>query len=237
MGKWYSHNLYIKYTNDLKVDRGFKIETFLPHVITIARTFPQNNRAIGILELNDLIQAGNIGLTEAWQKIDWSRIETSPNPNGELWSFLKIRIKFAIRQEINRVSNIVKIPERLLRDASKNMKPHEKVLVNVFPQFFDEELWVEPHIVEPWISIQLEDLIIKELTEVEGSYDNIDILLRFYGIGFKEMTQKELAEKYMKTPANIQKIIQRTKDKLRNDNFEKTIENFYKNESYFSFSY
>ncbi len=205
------------------------IEFYFPWVIEVANTFQRSYTAIGILDVNDLIQAGNEGLVKAWNRVDWERIDASPNPQGELWSFLKTRVKFSIRQEINVVSNVIKIPDRMIKDASKNMKTHEKILVNIFPSFFSEVLFDTPKSVEPYLSLQLEDLIVSYLDEVEHSHINKDMLLMFYGIGYERMTTRELSEKFLKKEGAISKIIGRTRDKLKTKEFKTIIENFFKN--------
>ena len=42
-------------------------------------------------------------------------------------------------------------------------------------------------------------------------------------------SQKELADQYRTTTSNIQNIVKRTRDKLKTEEFEIIIENFYTN--------
>ncbi len=232
--KKYNVSNYVRHKSDLKVNRGHELDSFLPHVITIAHTFPTDATAIGILDVNDLIQAGHIGLIEAWARVDWDRLGKSPNPKGELWSFLKIRVKGAIVREIDKHSSFISRPIHLQekRRSNHKFKGADRVLVSMFGSFFDSSQFIR-HIEDPapFVSILLEELIDDELTRVVHSVDHRDILKKFYGIGFDEMTQKELAEKYKTNHGNIQKIVQRTKDKLKNDTFKNIIETFYENMS------
>ena len=224
--KKFNYRAFNQYRYDVSVSRD-DMTRFYPHVINIANTFPRDSIAIGVLNIEDLIQAGNIGLVEAWNKVDWNRIKKSKNPDGEIWTYLKTRIKFAIRREIDNAGAFIKVPRRDLEQARKNLTHHDKILVNMFPQFFDEEMWIEDD--HPWHGILLEELINDELYRVELNYDNIDILLKFYGIGFEKKSRKELAKEYNKHETNIGVILNRTRKKLDNEHFKNIIENFYKN--------
>ena len=226
--KKFNYRAFNQYRYDVSVSRD-DMTRFYPHVINIANTFPRDSIAIGVLNIEDLIQAGNVGLVEAWNRVDWDKIENSTNPDGELWSFLKTRIKFAIRQSINTNANSIRIPTRDIKEASKNMKSHEKLLVGTFGMFFDKNRFLTDVIdPAPWIAIQLEEIINDELYKVETNYDNIDILLKFYGVGFDKTSRKQLAKEYKKNETNIGVILNRTRKKLDNEHFKNIIENFYK---------
>ena len=229
--KNFSAKTYFQYKEDMLVDRGHDLDKYYPHVVTIANTFPRESMAIGALDINDLIQSGNVGLIEAWERVDWDRIDKSPNPQGELWSFLKIRIKGAIRRAIDNDGSTIKTPRRSLEESRSKLTAHEKIIVNVFPNLRDYEAVIYPESVDPYISIQLEELIDDELKRVVHNINHQDILKMFYGVGFDQMSQKELAEKYRTNHGNIQKIIQRCKSKLNNKEFKNIIETFYLNVS------
>ena len=217
------------YRYDVKVNRD-DMKNYYPHVINIANSFPRDSIAIGVLNIQDLIQAGNISLVEAWAKVDWERIDSSPNPQAELWSYLKKRIKFGIRQHINTHANTIRIPTRDLKEASKNMKAHEKLLVGSFGSFFDKTRFLADTVdPAPWIAIMLEEFIIDELEKHVPSVDHRDILLKFYGIGYEKYTLKGLAKIYRKSENAIKKIVFNTKNKLDTEEFKTIIENFYKN--------
>ena len=227
--KWYNHRAHKQHSYELKVQRDTHLGSIMPHVIQIANTFSREAVAIGALNYQDLIQSGYLGLLEAWERVDWDKINASPNPDGQLWSFLKKRIRGAIRRDIDRFGSHISIPINKLEEARSKMdfKGIDKVLVNIFPKFFDEELPIwDDH--SSWASVQLEEIITDELMKVELNIDNIDILLAFYGIGIEKKSQKELASQYRTTAGNIQKIVQRTREKLKTEEFKLTIENFYK---------
>ena len=217
------------YRYDVKVNRD-DMKDYYPHVINVANSFPRDSIAIGALNIQDLIQAGNVGLVEAWAKVDWERIDKSPNPQAELWSYLKKRIKFAIRREIDNYGTTIKIPRRDIEEARKNLKGHDKILVGTFGSFFDKSRFLadidDP---APWIAIMLEEFINDELEKHVPNVDHRNILLKFYGIGYEKHTLKGLAEIYRKSENAIKKIVFNTKNKLDTEEFKTIIENFYKN--------
>ena len=220
--KWYSHRLHKFHTNDMKVKRGDPLEVYYPWVIQIANTFTRDAVAIGALNLQDLIQAGYLGLLEAWDNVDEERDQ------AQKWSFIKKRIKFTIRREIDNHGAFIKVPRRALEDHRKHLTSIDKILVNAFPKFFEVILFNTEE-VSSWESVQLGELIDDYLYTNFNNYDHIEILRASFGIDReKRATLKELALAYDTTPNYINQIKQRLIKRLREDeNFEKIINNFY----------
>ena len=140
--KKYNVQNYIRYKEDLKLSmpeglfwdeysRDELIIKFMPLVENLARKFATSHQAIGILSINDLIQAGNVGLIMAIDKIDWSILEDSPNIEQTLKSFLSKRIKGTIRRYINANMGDIKIPEWKINEIrSKSKDPIVNTLLN-----------------------------------------------------------------------------------------------------------
>ena len=106
--KWYLHKHHAIHVEDIKYPIPDSIEMYYQWVHKIARSFPKHSIAIGALNYQDLVQAGYVGLVEAWNKVDHSRTQ------GEIWTFLKKRIKWAIRREVDKHGAFIKIPRRNL---------------------------------------------------------------------------------------------------------------------------
>ena len=230
--KKFNYRAFNQYRYDIDVSRD-DLTRFYPHVIMIANTFPRDSIAIGVLNIEDLIQAGNVGLVEAWNKVNWEKIDKSPNPNGELWSFLKKRIKGRIRREIDKYASFIARPINQQEEMRKNMNPNgvPQIFVSTFASFFDSLKFIadQPN-VALWQTLLLEEVIDDGLNKYVVEKDHRDILKHFYGIGlFEKLSTKELAEQYDKSPNYISLIINRTKDKLRNDEFEALIDYTYEN--------
>ena len=205
----------------------FTLEHYLPHVITVANQFPREQIAIGCLDINDLIQAGHEGAVRAWNTVNWELIENCENPQGKLWSFMKKSIKAYIRREIDNVSETIKTPRIILEQQRKNVTNQylDKILVNIFPKFFDGEVFYEDD--TSWQSVQLLDLIEDELERSVKIVDHRDILKLTYGIDYEKMSHKKIAEKYNKSVSYVQNIVSDTVKKMKNEEFKKIIENFY----------
>ena len=110
--KRYNINNYVIYHKDLEQSmpegkmwdeytRDELIIKFMPLVENLARKFATSHQAIGILSINDLIQAGHIGLITAIDKLEWDVLNNSHNVEQTLKSFLSKRIKGTIRRYIN----------------------------------------------------------------------------------------------------------------------------------------
>lgn len=230
MGKWVNYKVLKQHIEDLSYVRD-ELKDIYPHVVNVAKTFPRDSIAIGTLDLNDLIQAGHEGLWRAWQKVDWDKLKDSPNPTGELWSFLKKRIRWSIRREIDKYGQHIATPINKLENTRNKLGNQylDRVLVNIFPKFFDGEVVPLWNNESPWISIQLEELINEALDEYVSIADHRTIICKFYGVGYDKMSTKELAEEYKKDPKAISQIVHTVKQKLKNQDFEKIIENFWEN--------
>ena len=227
--KWNNYRSSVAYKKDLKILRDDELKNYYPHVIQIANTFSRDFVAIGILNIQDLIQAGNVGLLEAWSNVDWELINESPNPQGQLWAFLKKRIKFAIRREIDYNGTFIKVPRRQLEDHRKHLTGIDKVLVNVFPKFFESELIYQDDITD-WdneqLGLMLDDLIYDNIK----SADHRIILSLCFGLDGEKMSQKDIAEKFRTTISNVQNIKHRCIRKLATKENKIIIENFYLNQ-------
>lgn len=230
--KFYSHKTFATHREDLKVLRDNELNRVIPFVSQIANTFPRESVAIGVLDVNDLIQAGYIGLMEAWNLVDWDMINLCENPQGKLWSYLKKRIKGNIRREIDKYGSFVSRPinqqEKMRSKLSE--KGVDKILVSSFPKFFDNNRYLE--FVEdngPYRSLLLERIIDEELIRVEPNVDYRDMILFYYGIGRDKLSSKEIGEKFKQKTNTVVNIIHRVRKKLDNQHFKKIIENFYEN--------
>ena len=110
--KKYNISNYVRYKEDLKAcmpkDKDWKDYTrdeliikFMPLVENLARKFSTSDQASGVLSINDLIQAGNEGLTRAVDKIDWTELLKSEDIEKTLKSFFSKRVKGNIRRRID----------------------------------------------------------------------------------------------------------------------------------------
>ena len=131
--KKYNIDNYVRYQKDLKetlnnlpglffdeYTRDQLITKFMPLTENLARKFATSHQAIGVLSINDLIQAGHIGLIKAVDKIDWLVLNSSSNVEQTIKSFLSKRIKGTIRRYINHNMGDIKIPEWKINEVRKS---------------------------------------------------------------------------------------------------------------------
>jgi len=141
--KKYNVQNYIRYKEDLKTSicnlegkfydeytRNELIVKFMPLVENLARKFATSQQASGVLSINDLIQEGNKGLVMAVDKLDWLKLNESPDIEKTLKSFFSKRIKGAIRRAMDINRGNIKIPERKLNEIRNN--PDNDKIVSMF---------------------------------------------------------------------------------------------------------
>ena len=201
------------------------ISKFLPLVENLARKFSTAKNAIGILDLSDLIQEGNIALTKAVDKIIWKTIKESLNPEKTLKSFLSKRIKGAIRRAIDQKRGTMRIPEHKINEIRKSPDDEEshKLFFNSVFSSLDE-------IIEnkPWFDVEQEEnqlnneVISKYLLYIIDKHlkPNEQAVIKYsYGLDCDKLSAKQIAEKLnMKGSSSYVRVSQLKKqaiDKLR----------------------
>jgi len=152
--KKYNVQNYIRYKEDLKrsmpeskfydyYTRDELIIKFMPLVENIARKFSTTQQASGVMSINDIIQEGNIGLTQAVDKLDWDKLIDSDDIEKTLKSFFSKRIKGSIRRAIDINRGNIRIPEHKLNEIRKDNGKDKKMVEMFFNSIFssiDEEI-------------------------------------------------------------------------------------------------
>ena len=152
--KKYNVQNYIRYKEDLKESmpenkfydyytRDELIIKFMPLVENIARKFSTTQQASGVMSINDIIQEGNIGLTQAVDKLDWDKLIDSDDIEKTLKSFFSKRIKGSIRRAIDINRGNIRIPEHKLNEIRKDNGKDKKMVEMFFNSIFssiDEEI-------------------------------------------------------------------------------------------------
>jgi RNA polymerase sigma factor (sigma-70 family) len=116
---------------------------FMPLVENIARKFSTTQQASGVMSINDIIQEGNIGLTQAVDKLDWDKLIDSDDIEKTLKSFFSKRIKGSIRRAIDINRGNIRIPEHKLNEIRKDNGKDKKMVEMFFNSIFssiDEEI-------------------------------------------------------------------------------------------------
>lgn len=147
--KKYNIQNYIRYKEDVKESisriegkfwdeytREELIIKFLPLVENLARKFSTSQQASGVMTINDLIQEGSAGLIAAVDKIVWSNITESEDPEKTIKSFFSKRIRGAIRRRIDINRGSMRIPEHKLNEIRKDFGEDKKAVEMFFNSVF-----------------------------------------------------------------------------------------------------
>ena len=234
--KYYSHKIHNAHLADLKKvkkelggDADIKdIGRIYEHVGVIARTFKRDYGRIGIFSYNDLLQEGYAEMLYAWSKVDWDKIEESPNPEGQLWSYLKTAVKRGMTLAIMENRSSIRIPkyQYMLREEADGL---DIFLSSTFSQAFGDDYFdmIEDHGDYNMDKLNefLNDMMIDIL-----EFKEMDILKKMFGMDEhldKKVSLKELSNQYKQTDRNIKYIKKRALSKmvLNKERIEKFLDN------------
>ena len=237
--KKYNSNNYSIYKKDVKNNqptnkdywdytRTELIVKFLPLVENLARKFSTSKQAIGIMNLSDLIQDGNLALVKAVDKITWQTIKDSKDHEKTLKSFLSKRIKGAIRRGIDKKRGTMRIPEHKINDIRKSKnKDESNVFFNSVFSSLDE---IQEQ--KPWFDVQQDESILhnghieKFLLEVTEAYltkKEKQVLRYSFGLNCEKLSAKEIAERmnikgdsaYVRVSQLKKQALDKLRDKLK----------------------
>ena len=212
--KNYNNYNYKRYKNDVKASqpktkfwdeytRDELIVKFLPLVENIARKFSTSDSASGIMNIQDLMSMGKIGLIQAVDKIVWSNIIESVDPEKTIKSYLAKRIRGAIRRGTDANRSPMRIPEHKLNDIRKGFEDDidkqaifynsmfqsidAEVEDNMLPQYEDDS----DHPMKKEILFNhLNKIMLKYLTDKE-----YNVIRLSYGLGCDKLSAKQIAAK------------------------------------------
>jgi RNA polymerase sigma factor (sigma-70 family) len=210
----YNNYNYKRYKDDLKSSqpkskfwdeytRDELIVKFLPLVENIARKFSTSDSASGIMNIQDLMSMGKIGLIQAVDKIVWSTILESADPEKTIKSYLAKRIRGAIRRGTDANRSPMRIPEHKLNDIRKGFEDDidkqaifynsmfqsidAEVEDNMLPQYEDDS----DHPMKKEILFNhLNKIMLKYLTDKE-----YNVIRLSYGLGCDKLSAKQIAAK------------------------------------------
>jgi len=169
----------------------------------IARKFSTSDSAVGVMNISDLINMGAIGLTQAVDKIIWSQILKSKDPERTIKSYLAKRIRGSIRRNADANRSPMRIPEHKLNDIRKGFEDDkekqavffnsmfssidEKIENDMLPQFVDnsEDPMKKEKLYQKLVQIMMRHLNDKEFNVIKLSY----------GLGCEKLSAKQIADK------------------------------------------
>jgi RNA polymerase sigma factor (sigma-70 family) len=213
--KHYNINNYIRYKNDVDVTiksiegkawdeytRNELATVFLPLVENLARKFATSQQASGVMSITDLIQEGSLNLIKAVDRIEWSMINESEDPEKTLKSFLSKRIKGGIRRAIDINRGQMRLPEHVTNNIRKNFGKDKKAVAMFFNSIFlsidassreDDDMFLqiedksEPY-NQQFLNMYLTSLLKQHLTDKE-----FHVLRLSYGLDCEKHSAKQIA--------------------------------------------
>ena len=117
-------------------NREQMIICFTPLVENLARKFSTSQQASGVMDIMDLIQEGNSGLTKAVDRLDYQMLLKSEDQEKTLKSFLSKRIRGTIRRAIDINRGDMRIPEHKLNEIRRNFGKDKKMVEMFFNSIF-----------------------------------------------------------------------------------------------------
>ena len=117
-------------------NREQMIICFTPLVENLARKFSTSQQASGVMDIMDLIQEGNSGLTKAVDRLDYLVLQNSEDQEKTLKSFLSKRIRGTIRRAIDINRGDMRIPEHKLNEIRRNFGKDKKMVEMFFNSIF-----------------------------------------------------------------------------------------------------
>ena len=216
--KSYNIDNYVRWKNDMEKaikrlpkikdgdytvwNREQMITGFLPLVENLSRKFSTSQQASGVMDITDLIQEGNSGLTKAVDRLDYEVLVKSEDQEKTLKSFLAKRIRGQIRRAIDINRGDMRIPEHKLNEIRRSFGKDKKMVEMFFNSIFlsidekpnqDENMVYQiPDKSEPYnmqlLNVYLTSLLKKYLTEKE-----YQVLRLSYGLDCEKHSAKEIA--------------------------------------------
>ena len=185
-------------------NREQMIICFTPLVENLARKFSTSQQASGVMDIMDLIQEGNSGLTKAVDRLDYTVLKESDDQEKTIKSFLSKRIKGQIRRAIDINRGDMRIPEHKLNEIRRSFGKDKKMVEMFFNSIFlsidekpnnDEDMVYQiPDKSEPYnmglLNAYLDGLLKKHL-----DYKEYQVLTLSYGLHEDKMQAKQIAEK------------------------------------------
>jgi RNA polymerase sigma factor (sigma-70 family) len=213
--KSYNIQNYIRYKNDIaqaikripdrnwhEYNRKELTILFLPLVENIARKFSTSQQASGVMNIMDFIGFGHIGLVQAIQKLDYSKLETSDDMEKTLKSFLSKRIKGSIRRQIDINRGSIRIPEHKLNEIRKDFGKDKKMVEMFFNSVFlsidanpnnEDMAYQIPDESEPYNMVLL-NIYLKGLLKSHLDYKEYEVLRLSYGLDCDKHSADQIAK-------------------------------------------
>ena len=204
----------------------------------------QEYASIGIMDRNDLIQEAYLAFFNAYNDVDWNRVEDSENPQAELWAYLKKKTIFDMNIAVRSKKDGVKITQWELFQSKNaiqnrdNRNGNVQFITSLFNKldtiFFRNQedtalTKYENELLGYFLDVHLDehlDMTFKGERNWKGM--ERDVIKSFYGLDTVKLTAKEISEEYKIGLSTLKSVIKRSLDKLRSKESKELISHFCK---------
>ena len=197
----------------------------------------QEYASIGIMDRNDLIQEAYLSFLNAYNDVNWKKINKSTNPEAALWGYLKKKTILDLNRGLRQKKDGIRITEWKVTQ-SKEAKGSVNVefittLFNKIEHIFfrnqeDTALTkYETDLLGYFLDVHLDEFLDLNF-KGERNWTGIerDVIRMFYGIESARLTTKEIAKVYHVSDSTIKNVVKRSLAKLRTKESMTLIANF-----------
>ena len=239
--KWYSKQTFTKFMKEVKNSPRITFDddmlNYVPLVLKISNKIDNSEGRVGVYSRNDLVQSGNVGLSEAWKKVDWDMIGDAEEPDKKLANYLSARIDGTIKRDLNKSAIGVAIPEYQIQKLKA-----EEIVDKLFGN------WMYSFRVDdyaPGTTLKFIDVIEYDPGDLASHYNNVvlndhladvmlelrnkerDILKMSFGVDFDhKMTAKEIADHLGMSERGVKKAKAAAIKKLKTEANENYLKDF-----------
>lgn len=208
-------------------DRDMLTKELLKWVPHLASEFNREYASTGVLDLNDLIQIGNLHMLNAIQALDntdiYDKVEQEFAPTA--WAYIKKSVKLKMRNEIDYLKDPMR--SHRMNGEKRTNSQEDNFLTELFPDFFDEQFLEMTDDVSSWEIEQL-FLGLDILMDKALSFKEKQILTWSYGLDCEKMNQKDIAKYFNMSHGHVRNTVSNSIKKLQEyPENKQIIESFY----------
>jgi len=206
-----------------------KVESQIPKkyfkmAINIANSFSKEYSAIGVMNINDLMQEAFYALIKSWRNINWDyidKIEDDIDRKKAISNYLKKSILGLVKDEVKKNLDGTKKPIKGIWDNENKTRRNDAMgfVTILFPHWFDNNILtlIEDEVYDydyEQLAGFLETWLDKHFTKHK------EIILMFYGIDdvySKPKSISEIAQKFHTNAEAVKKQKQRLLKKIKSN--------------------
>ena len=217
---------------DLSEESIIKRYMYLPEVI--AREFSLEEKAIGVLNIEDLIQEGMYLLCVAAKLVDKDKVPNDKTREAIIERYISDRIKGGIRRFIDTFKSMIRLPERKIKEI-RNEDPENPISEDVKNIYFQNAMddFTKSEVSNNKMLIDSESgmkeynysLVVSYISGILDSNlskTESDIIKKRYGIGVVKVPIKQLALDMGMSEIKIRKIQKESEEKI-SDKIKKNV--------------